>query len=86
MVERQDAKVEEVALPRQEECLGHTPSTCHTYTALAFSLYTGRDIDSDDSHASSLSGSSGNESCAQDTEQIHGKHSVVSVKVLVFSF
>ena len=37
--------------PRQEECLSHTPSTCHTYTALAFSLYTGRDIDSADSHA-----------------------------------
>ena len=54
-------------------CLCHTLSTCHTYTALAFSLYTGRDIDSDDSHAHSscvlhspLSGSSVNESFAQE--------------------
>ena len=51
-----------------------------TYT-LAFSLYTERDIDSDDSHAHSscvlhspLSGSSVNASFAQDTEQIHGKN------------
>ena len=57
-----------------------TPSTCYTYTAFAFSLYTGRDIDRDDSHAlimcvaQPLSGSSANESCAQDTEQMHGKH------------
>ena len=54
---------------------------CHS-TALVFSLYTRRDIDSDDSYArplihahSPLSGSSVNESCAQDTEQKHGKHS-----------
>ena len=40
--------------PRQEECLSHTPSTCHTCTTLVFSLYTGRDIDSDDSYARPL--------------------------------
>ena len=58
--------------PSSGECLSHTPSTCHTCTALAFSLYTRRDIDSDYSHAHSsyvlhspLSGSSVNESCAQ---------------------
>ena len=65
--------------PRQEECLSHIPSTCHICTALAFSLHTRRDIDSDDSHAHSscvlhspLSGSSVNESCAQDAEQMYG--------------
>ena len=73
--------MEEVGLLVRRSFLSHTPSTCHTYTALAFSLYNGRDIDSDDSHAHSscvlhspLSGSSVNESCAKDTEQIHGKH------------
>ena len=66
---------------RQEECLSPTPSTCHTHTALFCSLFTGRDIDSVDSRAHSscvlhspLSGSSVHESCAQDTEQIQGKH------------
>ena len=37
--------------PRQEECLSHTHHPhCHS-TALVFSLYTRRDIDSDDSYA-----------------------------------
>ena len=62
-------------------CLCLTIHICHSTPLVVFSLYTRRDIDSDDSHAHSsmcahspLSGSSVKEFCAQDTEQIHGKH------------
>ena len=60
-------------------CLSHIPSTCHTCTTLAFSLYTRLDIDSDNSHAHPSCVAQPicrcqEQSCAQNTVQIHGNH------------
>ena len=40
--------------PHQEECLCLTIHICHSTALVVFSLYTRRDIDSDDSHAHQL--------------------------------
>ena len=52
-------------------CLSHTPSTCHTCTTLVFSHC--RTLSHDVLH-SALVSSMKVILCAQDTQQIHGKH------------
>ena len=72
LAERQDARWSSFGHPRQEECLSHTPSTCHTRTTLVFSH--SRTLPHDVLHSPSVSSKRSYIRCAQDTEQKHGKH------------
>ena len=80
--------------PRQEECLSHTPSTCHTCTAFVFSPLSRRLYRRNTTCAMMIHVCTAHHRCqaqstAHGTEQTHGKHSCVTFFlsfVLFFSF
>ena len=79
--------------PRQEECLCltiHIATALHLFSACTLdvtsTVMTRMHVRSSMCAHSPLSGSSVNESCAQDTEQKHGKHSFFFVSLLFFFF